>query len=96
MLIRCLTMMAGVIAMSISLTAECVVLGDIRRYTELASYVFEGTVVSVERVSDGYPGSHSATIEVTRVWKGNVSRHFTVYFQVSIDFPVLEVGSRSS
>ncbi len=90
---RCLAVAVAVVGMSSTLTADCADFGDnnTRIWKERSSYGFEGTVTSVERPREGSP-YHSATIDVTRVWKGDVPKHFTVYYERGIDFPELTVG----
>jgi len=43
---------------------------------------------------DYYPRQFAATFEVHRVWKGDVSRTFTVYFVWNQDGPSYNVGQR--
>jgi hypothetical protein len=94
--------------------AECVHLDDgVARSSRAANFVFDGTVLSVDRVAsdgtltrmddvdgslpgreDGYAGEFAATLEVHRVWKGDVSRTFTVYFVWNRDCPSFKVGQR--
>ena len=77
--------------LSASVDAECVVM-SVRSRKQSAAFVFDGTVTKVDQI--GLTHESMATIEVDRVWKGNVQKHTTVYFERGIDGPVIEAGTR--
>jgi hypothetical protein len=54
--------------------------------------VFEGTVSEV--YDSGIANELVATIDVQRVWKGNVGRRVSVYFVPSIDGPHFDTDGR--
>jgi len=62
----------------------------IKRSAEL---VFEGTAVKVGPVEPG--GELAATLQVHRVWKGNVPEETTVYYVGSTEGPDFPIGMRS-
>ena len=72
--------------MSITLTAECLVERDILKKKNQSSFMFEGTVTSVDRLGV-YPQDYAVTIDVHRVWKGVVGKEIVVYFRRDIDHP---------
>jgi len=59
-----------------------------------ATHVFEGVLVNAIPASDAAPGR--AVFRVDRVWKGRVSRTFTVQATIGLTMcpPHLEVGQR--
>ena len=87
---RCLALALWVIGMSATLPAECVVgrVPDMKRH---AAFVFDGTVTVVKPVR---ALEQAATIEVHRVWKGNVPKEFSVYFVPGLDGPFVTLGKR--
>ena len=74
--------------LSADASAECVRL-ETRDAKKQATAVFEGTVKAVEKGS--FDHEFAATIEVRRVWKGDVPPAVTVYYVESIDLR-FEVG----
>lgn len=67
---------------------------DVPVARDQATHVFEGVLVSATPRNDETPGR--ATFRVDRVWKGSVSRTFTVQARVGLVMcpPHLEVGQR--
>jgi hypothetical protein len=80
----------GVVAHGTPLSAECVMV----RFTDLkrmADFVFEGQVIKVEgRDRPQVIG----TVDVSRVWKGKVTKRMTVWYEPSIDGPTLKEGGQ--
>lgn len=76
----------AIFAASVTIAADCVEvfsLKDRLKYHKReATFVFDGTVTGVKRVGDSH--ERAATMEVHRVWKGNMSEEITVYFIVEI------------
>ena len=77
--------------LSASVDAECI-LTSVRWRKQHAAFVFDGTVIKVDRI--GLTHESVAAIEVHRVWKGKVEKNTTVYFERGIDGPVIEAGTR--
>lgn len=67
---------------------------DVGAAREAATHVFEGVLVSTTPGTDDAPGR--AVFHVAQVWKGTVSRTFTVQATVGLTMcpPHLEVGQR--
>ncbi|MBK7152447.1 MAG: hypothetical protein IPH72_11935 [Sandaracinaceae bacterium] len=67
---------------------------DVATARTQATHVFEGVLVNAFPASDAAPGR--AVFRVDRVWKGRVSRTFTVQATVGLTMcpPHLEVGER--
>ena len=71
--------------------------GTVLRVEQMAA---DGTRTPVEvdelfpREKDYYARQFAATLDVHRVWKGDVSKTFTVYFVWNWDGPVFKVGQR--
>ena len=89
-LLTCL-LLAGSAASAI---AKCVMTEPfIRRAKDRASLVFEGTVTEV--YDSGIANELVATINVERVWKGEVGRRVSVYFMPSYEGPDFDTGRRT-
>jgi hypothetical protein len=56
-----------------------------------AALVFEGVVKTIERAKSG---EFAATLEVQRVWKGDVPTEITVYYLQTIEGPLLNEDER--
>ena len=62
--------------LSASVDAECI-LTSVRWRKQHAAFVFDGTVIKVDRI--GLTHESVAAIEVHRVWKGKVEKNTAVY-----------------
>lgn len=87
LMLACLMLAAS----ATSAIAKCV-LADLRLAKDRASLVFEGTVTEV--YESGIANELVATIDVQRVWKGNVGRRVVVYFVRSIEGPEFDTDGR--
>jgi hypothetical protein len=77
-----------------SAIAKCVMAEPfIRRAKDRASLVFEGTVTEV--YDSGVANELVATIDVQRVWKGDVGQRVSVYFVPSYEGPNFDTGRRT-
>jgi hypothetical protein len=75
-----------------SVHADCSAGGTVAEMKRWAAFVFEGTVVKIDRRE--HENEAAATLRVDRVWKGHVTEEMTVFYTRGSDGPFFEVGSR--